>query len=80
MTNHPTYGRFTLDYIERTGPVDRVGLVLTDPGTLDAQQDADAADIIAAAKALSGRGDEPNDWTITTPGGDTAEVVFDAHP
>ena len=50
----PTYGRFTLDYIERTGPVDRVGLVTTDGTDLTAN-DTNETDVREAAEALSGK-------------------------
>jgi hypothetical protein len=71
-----TYGRFTLDYVERTGPVERVGLVLTDPGHVDTGDEATCEEIAAAAKALAGREDEPIDWTANL---DRVEMIFDRH-
>lgn len=70
----PTHGRWTLDYIERTGPVDRVGLVLTDPGHIDSGDDAECDGIAAAVAALSGNNGEVSDWMVSGP--DTVEALI----
>ena len=70
------YGRFTLDYIENTGPVQRVGLVTIGREPIDTTGDEDTLyeEIRGAAGALAERPDTPNDWRIE---GNTVEMMFE---
>ena len=71
-----TYGRFTLDYIENTGPIQRVGLVTIDREPIDTTGDEDTLyeEIFGAANALADRPDKPNDWRVE---GNTVEMMFE---